>query len=98
MKQINGEPVGKTGIRILNFSKRWYVSSSLIGETMDSVISTLHVPYDGMFPCISKMSPTDMFTCMYVLCRRHYFRVVKGIASSVQTPRCKFHHCLFIVF
>lgn len=75
--------MGKIGIRIFNFLKRWYVFSFLIGEIMDSVILIFYVSYDGMFLCISKMLLIDMFICMYVLCRRYYFRVVKGIVFSV---------------
>lgn len=81
----------------LCFSSRCYVPSSMTGEIIDNVISSLHVHCGGKFPWLSRMLPSDISTCMYVLCRRNYSKVVKGIAFSVQICRFKFKHCLFIV-
>lgn len=74
------------------------ISGSLIEETVGNFLSSPHVHLDSMFSLISRMLPSDMFICMYVIYSSSYFRVVKGIASSVQTSRFNFRQCLFIAF
>ena len=85
----------------IRWPKYWSFSFNISPSNEHPGLISWECPHASVGCChqkvvaIRRLLPSDLFTFMYVLCKRNYFIVLKGIASSVQTSRFKFQTCFF---